>query len=79
MRTTLDLDEDVLEAVKELAASRGTTAGKVLSALARRVLEPRRQAGTIRNGVPVLPRGPAGSRLVTMELVNRFRDDPLPE
>ena len=31
MRTTLDLDEDVLQAAKEMAAAQGTTAGKVLS------------------------------------------------
>ena len=36
MRTTLDLDEDVLQAAKEIAAARGMTAGKVLSELARR-------------------------------------------
>ena len=35
MRTTLNLDDDVLSAVKELARLRGSTAGQVLSALAR--------------------------------------------
>ncbi|HLE82721.1 MAG TPA: antitoxin, partial [Thermoanaerobaculia bacterium] len=35
MRTTLDIDEDVLEAAKELAAVHRKTAGKVLSELAR--------------------------------------------
>jgi hypothetical protein len=34
MRITLDIDEDVLEMAKELAAQRGTTAGRILSALA---------------------------------------------
>ena len=34
MRTTIDKD-DVLTAAKEIAAREGTTAGKVLSALAR--------------------------------------------
>jgi len=34
MRTTLDLDEDIVHAAKEIAAARGTTAGKVLSELA---------------------------------------------
>jgi hypothetical protein len=38
MRTTLDIDDDVLEAAKELARAEGTTAGKVLSDLARRAL-----------------------------------------
>lgn len=73
MRTTLDLDDDVLQAAKEIAASRRTTAGKVLSELARRALEPRR-APRVRNGVPLLPRRPAGSPRPTLDLVNRLRD-----
>jgi hypothetical protein len=40
--TTLDIDEDVLETAKELAARRGTTAGRVLSDLARSALASRR-------------------------------------
>lgn len=73
MRTTLDLDDDVLQAAKEIAASRRTTAGKVLSELARRALEPRRTP-RVRNGVPLLPRRPAGSPRPTLDLVNRLRD-----
>ena len=74
MRTTLDLDEDVLQAAKELATARGTTAGKVLSDLARKALTPPRTART-RNGVPLLPRRPAGAARLTMKLVNALRDD----
>jgi hypothetical protein len=73
MRTTLDLDDDVLQAAKELAAARGTTAGKVLSELARKALTPPR-AARVRNGVPLLPRRPAGAPRPTMALVNRLRD-----
>ena len=40
MRTTLDIDEDVLQAVKELAAATGRTAGQVVSDLARKGLAP---------------------------------------
>jgi hypothetical protein len=74
MRTTLDIDEDVLETAKELAARRGTTAGSVLSELARSALAPRERKGRKRNGVPILPRR-RGGRLVTPEIVNRFRDE----
>lgn len=74
MRTTLDLDEDVLQAAKELAAARGTTAGRVLSDLARKGLAAPRTA-RVRNGVPLLPRRPAGARRATMKLVNELRDD----
>jgi hypothetical protein len=74
MRTTLDIDEDVLETAKELAARRGTTAGRVLSELARSALAPRDGASRTRNGVPILPRRkPAG--LVTSAIVNRLRDE----
>jgi hypothetical protein len=75
MRTTLDVDEDVLQAAKEIAANRGTTAGRVLSDLARQALEPTGSV-EIRNGVPLLPRLPKGSPPLTMELVNRLRDEP---
>ena len=74
MRTTLDIDDDVLQAAKELAASRRTTAGQVISELARKALEPARAART-RNGVPVLPRRPPGAPRPTMKLVNALRDD----
>ena len=78
MRTTLDLDADVLMAIKEIAEMRGSTAGKVLSELARAALAPK-QAGAVRNGVPVLPRSPAGTPLITTALVNELRDDPVAE
>ena len=74
MRTTLDLDADVLQAAKELAAARGSTAGKVLSELARKGLENPR-AGTVRNGVPLLPRRPRGTPHPTMKQVNELRDE----
>ncbi len=74
MRTTLDIDDDVLQAAKEIAANRGSTAGKVLSDLARKGLAPPRLKIRIRNGVPLLPRAP-GTPPLTMEEVNRLRDD----
>jgi hypothetical protein len=74
MRTTLDIDEDVLESAKDLAARRGTSAGRVLSDLARAALAPRNLGGRKRNGVPILP-GRRGARLVTPEIVNRLRDE----
>lgn len=74
MRTTLNLDDDVLLAVKELAELRGATAGEVLSELARTALAADRAAGGVRNGVPLLqPVG--GEGIVTPEVVDRLRDD----
>ncbi len=75
MRTTIDLDDDILQAAKELASARGTTAGKIVSELARRGLA--REAGDVplRNGVPLLsPRAAAEPRM-TMKRVNELRDE----
>jgi hypothetical protein len=73
MRTTLAVDDDVLQAAKELAAVHGTTAGKVLSDLARKGLQRGATAERVRNGVPLLPRrrGP----ILTMKRVNELRDE----
>ncbi len=73
MRTTLDIDDDVLAAVKGLAEAQDTTAGKVVSELVRKSLQPK---GSIkkRNGFLLFPATPKGAP-VTMELVNRLRDE----
>jgi hypothetical protein len=76
VRTTLDIDDDVLQAAKELANLRGSTAGKMLSELARRGLQSgRRLDDGIRNGVPILPRRSPGAVGITMSRVNTARDD----
>ena len=74
MRTTLDLDPDVLQAAKELASVRGTTAGKVISDLVRKALEPAATA-KVRNGVPLMPRRPAGSPPITVKFVEDLLDE----
>ena len=74
MRTTLDLDDDVLQAAKELADTYGVTAGKMLSNLARKALTPTGPVPKVRNGVPLLPRRP-GQEIMTMKLVNELRDE----
>ena len=74
MRTTLDIDDDVLQAAKELGALHGKTAGQVVSDLARKGLSPS-VSHRLRNGVPVLARRSAGSLKPTMRLVNELRDD----
>jgi hypothetical protein len=77
MRTTLDIEEDVLQAAKERARRERKTLGAVVSELARRGLtaQPRPSAVQEPEAVyglrPIAPRG----GLVTNELVNRLRDD----
>ncbi len=73
MRTTLDLDDDLLQIAKQLAQQRGMTAGQVISDLARAALEPK-AAPKRRNGVPLFTPKP-GARKPHLALVNRLRDE----
>jgi hypothetical protein len=73
VRTTLEIDDDVLQAAKEIAASQGSTAGKVISELVRKALEPV-DAAEVRNGVPLLPGRSESGTKKTMKLVNSLRD-----
>ena len=73
MRTTLDLELDVLQAAKEIGAVRGVSAGQVISELVRKALASTKTA-KMRNGVPLFSRK-AGSPLLTMAAVNRLRDE----
>ncbi len=75
MRTTLAIDDDVLAAAKNLAERERRTMGEVISSLARLGLHSGQpKSPLIRHGVPLLPaKSPAEA--VTLELVNRLRDD----
>lgn len=79
MRTTLDIDDSVLNAVKELARRQGKTAGEVMSTLARQALtgdSPRlenavREPAAICGFRPL----PASGRLVTNDAIDHLRDE----
>lgn len=64
MRTTLDIDDDLLAAAKELARHQGRSAGQVVSSLLRQSL----------TGVSAAPRG--GRRPRTRTTVAGFRPFP---
>jgi len=73
MRTTLDIDDDVLAAAKERAAGQKTTTGKVLSDLARQALTRPAEGPLIeRNGFFVLP---SRGGVVTTALVKRLTEE----
>ncbi len=81
MRTTLDIDEDVLAAAKELAKAQNSTAGEVISDLARKALtsaagaEGREAAphGLLyRDGWYVLP---SRGAVVTNELIDKIQEE----
>lgn len=76
VRTTLDIDEDVLVATKEIAKRQRKSVGKLASELMREALE-RRAGRTLpkssgRHGFRPIPSGPVP---VHNELVNRLRDE----
>ena len=72
MRTTIDLDDDLVLVAKELAERRRTTMGRIVSDMFRQALEPV-EPPRIRNGVPLFtPK--KGAPRPTMALVNRLRD-----
>jgi hypothetical protein len=76
MRTTVDLDEDILRTVKDLARESDQSMGRILSDLARRGLTPPTRKFKTRNGVPLLMPRP-GAPPITSELVKELleRDD----
>jgi len=79
MRTTLDIDDDVLRAAKEVARKQGLTAGEVISRLARTGLStPPSPSGAGEQR----PRSVLGFRpfprrggVVTDDLIDRLRED----
>ena len=72
MRTTIDLDDDLLQLARELAAQRQSTIGQVVSELARKGLESKTPP-KVRNGILLFPPKP-GAKKAHMGLVNRLRD-----
>ena len=74
MRTTLDIDADVLQAAKELAALHRKTLGEMVTELMRKGLERPAAAARVRNGVPLFPHRP-GAPPITTAMVNALRDD----
>jgi len=76
MRTTLDIDDDVLFAAKAMAASENKSVGKVISELARRALirtTPRREP-EYRNGFRLLPRT---GKLITAEFIDKLLEEEI--
>ena len=79
MRTTLDIDDPVLEALKELARRQGRTAGAVASELIHRALsQPPPTVGgpdaPARHGFRPFATAPGDPR-VSNEQVNRLREE----
>lgn len=72
MRTTLDVDDDVLSATRTLAAEKGLSLGAALSELARRGL---RGGGAVSDHDLPLFRVPVDAAPITPEMVRRANED----
>lgn len=68
MRTTLELDDDVVAAARALAGAEGRSLGRVISELARRGLRPPAVGTDEEDGFPVF-RLPPGSPPITDRMV----------
>lgn len=73
MRTTVDIDADVLEAARAIAAAEGRSLGQVVTRLARRGLAPPVRSGG-EGGFPTFA-VPPGSPPLTPDAVRRALDD----
>jgi hypothetical protein len=73
MQITLVIDDDVLNAAKEIADSKQQSVGAVISSLARRALSFGVTKGKTRNGVPLLEVRKRAPRS-TSELVRRLNE-----
>lgn len=73
MRTTLDLDDDVLRAARALAEQRGTSLGAAVSELVLRGLRPSTPRESV-SGFPVMVSRAPG-HVITDDLVAQHRDD----
>ncbi len=76
MRTTLEIDDDILSAAQTLARQEHRTTGQVLSALARRALTDAPQGGSVQEPESFCGFRPFASRgrAVSNELIDRLRD-----
>lgn len=77
MRTTLDIDDDVLQAAKDRARYQGKSAGRIISELARAGLTGHAEGKDVK-----MPKARCGFRpfakrggVVTNELIDKLRED----
>jgi len=77
MRTTINIDDDVLETVKAVASRDRKPVGQVVSAMLRKAVEPPAGAPRrTRNGIPLFPVS-ANAGVVTPELIKELLEDEL--
>lgn len=77
MRTTLDIDDDVLQAAKERARREQKTAGQIVSELLRQALTAAPARSTVRESPAVFGVRPFAHRgtIITNDLIDQLRSD----
>jgi hypothetical protein len=79
MRTTLDIEDDVLAAAKELARRQGTSAGQMVSLLLRAALtgtgDSAQPPAAEVPGIAGFRPFPARGQVVTNDTIDRLRDE----
>ena len=73
MRTTLDLDDDLVNAARHLARQQGVTIGRVISELARQSLAAK-APGQVRNGALLFVPKACASK-PDLAIVNQLREE----
>jgi hypothetical protein len=74
VRTTLEIEDDVLEVAKDLARHQCLSLGKAVSLLIRKGIHGPQTKEVHRNGLRVVTRSQDASP-VTLEIVNQLRDE----
>ena len=75
MRTTLDIDDDVLQAARDVARREKKTAGKVISELARKGLGASPVVAKTAKPLHGFRPFPKRGGIVTNALIDKLRDD----
>ena len=74
MRTTLNLDDDVIETARAMASQKRQSLGEAVSELIRRAVQPAVKAPAKRNGIPLFP-VTRGARRATPDIVAELLDE----
>lgn len=75
VRTTLTIDDEVLEAAREIAQVRQQSVGQVISQLARQGLRPSSRIGFRDNGAPVFAVSPDARPLTEEDVARALWDE----
>ena len=76
MRTTIDLDEDLLTVAKHLAEERSQTLGRVVSDLLRQGLQPTVKVPAREGKIPVLPPIPGARPVTSRDVKDLLETEP---